>query len=249
MLVVETIAKIRRAFFVQEKSIKLICRELRVSRKVVRKVIRSEATEFRYERGTQPLPKIGPWRERLDTLLLANERKPPRERLTLIRVFEELRRLGYEGSYDAVRRYAGAWRRERGAALAEAYVPLSFAPGEAYQFDWSHEIVVMNGVTVTVKVAHLRLCHSRMLFVRAYPRETQEMVFDARAAKPRIQDGSVDLRPAAGVCLFQGNLHPRHLRQYAPARGRVASRRRWRRCLSARTGTSTAASCRCVAII
>src|SRR5512134_3104717 len=179
MLVVETIAKIRRAFLVQKKPIKAICRELRVSRKVVRKVIRSEATEFRYERGTQPLPKLGPWREQLEAFLLANEQKAPRERLTLIRVFEELRRLGYEGSYDAVRRYARVWRRARGAALAEAYVPLSFAPGEAYQFDWSHEIVVMNGVTVTVKVAHVRLCHSRMLFVRAYPRETQEMVFDA----------------------------------------------------------------------
>ena len=59
------------------------------------------------------------------------------------------------------------------------YVPLSFAPGEAYQFDWSHEIVLINGTTMTVKVAHVRLCHSRMLFVRAYPRETQEMVFDA----------------------------------------------------------------------
>ena len=58
-------------------------------------------------------------------------------------------------------------------------MPLSFAPGEAYQFDWSHEIVVMDGVTTTVKVAHVRLCHSRMMLVRAYPRETQEMVFDA----------------------------------------------------------------------
>jgi transposase len=163
MLVVETIAKIRRAFFVQEKPIKVICRELRVSRKVVRKVIRSEAREFRYKRSTQPLPKIGPWRERLEGLLLANELKAPRERLTLIRVFEELSRLGYAGSYEAVRRYAKAWRRERGTAVAQAYVPLSFAPGEAYQFDWSH----------------VRLCHSRMLFVRAYPRETQEMVFDA----------------------------------------------------------------------
>ena len=55
----------------------------------------------------------------------------------------------------------------------------SFAPGEAYQFDWSHEMVVINGTTMTVKVAHVRLCHSRMMFVRAYPRETQEMVFDA----------------------------------------------------------------------
>ena len=97
MLIVETIARIRRAFFVQGKSIKLICRELRVSRKVVRKVIRSEATEFRYERGAQPLPKIGPWRDKLDQLLLANEGKASRERLTLIRLFEELRGLGYDG--------------------------------------------------------------------------------------------------------------------------------------------------------
>ena len=91
MLIVETIAKIRRAFFVQGKPIKAICRELRVSRKVVRKVIRSEATEFRYEREAQPLPKIGPWRDQLDQLLLTNEGKASRERLTLIRLFEEPR--------------------------------------------------------------------------------------------------------------------------------------------------------------
>jgi transposase len=179
MLLVETIAKIRRAFFVQGKSIKAICRELGVSRKVVRKVIRSEATEFRYEREAQPLPKIGPWRDKLDQLLLANEGKASRERLTLIRLFEELRGLGYDGGYDSVRRYARQWNKERGASTAAAYVPLTFEPGEAYQFDWSHEVVVLSGVTVIVKAAHVRLCHSRMLFVRAYPRETQEMVFDA----------------------------------------------------------------------
>ncbi len=179
MLVVETIAKIRRAYFSLGKSIKEICRDLRVSRKVVRKVIRSNATEFHYERSTQPLPKIGPWRERLDSLLLENQGKPARERLTLVRLFEELSAFGYSGSYAAVRRYALVWRKEHGAALTQAYVPLTFAPGEAYQFDWSHEIVVLNGVTTTVKAAHVRLCHSRMMFVRAYPRETQEMVFDA----------------------------------------------------------------------
>jgi len=179
MLVVETIAKIRRAYFAQEMTIKAICRDLHVSRKVVRKVIRSDATEFHYERDSQPQPKIGPWRDQLDSLLLENEGKSARERLTLIRVFEELRGLGYVGGYDAVRRHANSWRKQRGQALAQAYVPLSFAPGEAYQFDWSHEIVVLDGVTVTVKVAHVRLCHSRMPFVRAYPRETQEMVFDA----------------------------------------------------------------------
>jgi transposase len=179
MFVVETIARIRRAYFVQGKAIKAICRELRVSRKVVRKVLRSAATEFHYEREQQPMPRLGAWRGALDDLLAANEAKPSRERLTLVRVFEALRGLGYEGGYDAVPRYARGWRREQSSASADAYVPLSFAPGEAYQFDWSHEVVLINGTTVTVKVAHLRLCHSRMLFVRAYPRETQEMVFDA----------------------------------------------------------------------
>jgi transposase len=179
MLVVETIAKTRRAFFGQGKAIKAIYRELGLSRKVVRKVIRSGATEFHYEREHQPLPKIGPWRERLDAMLLANAAKSAREQLTLTRIYEELRGAGYDGSYDAVRRYAKSWREERGAVTAEAFVPLSFAPGEAYQFDWNHEVLLLNGIAVTMKVAHVRLCHSRMLFVRAYPSEAQEMVFDA----------------------------------------------------------------------
>ena len=90
-----------------------------------------------------------------------------------------MRALGYGGGYDAVRRYAGAWAKANASTTASAFVPLSFAPGEAYQFDWSHEVALMDGVTTIVKVAHVRLCHSRMMFVRAYPRETQEMVFDA----------------------------------------------------------------------
>ena len=97
MLVVETIARIRRAHFVDGKPIKAICRELKISRKVVRKVLRSGETAFEYERSVQPLPKIGPFKEQLEELLASNAAKPGRERLTMIRVFEELRGLGYEG--------------------------------------------------------------------------------------------------------------------------------------------------------
>jgi transposase len=179
MLVVETVAKVRRLHFVQGLGIKAICRELGLSRKVVRKVLRSGATEFRYERTHQPMPKLGAWQAELDRLLEENVGRASRERLTLMRLFEALRGLGYEGGYDTVRRYARGWSQSQASASAAAFVPLSFAPGEAYQFDWSHEVVLIGGTTVTVKVAHVRLCHSRMLFVRAYPRETQEMVFDA----------------------------------------------------------------------
>jgi transposase len=179
MLVVETIGRIRREHLVKGKSIREIARDLKISRNTVRKVLRSGETGFSYEREVQPRPKLGPWKADLDRMLMANTVSAARDRLTLIRIFEELRASGYEGGYDAVRRYARTWSRDHAGQAAQAYVPLSFAPGEAYQFDWSHEVVVMNGVTTIVKVAHMRLCHSRMMFVRAYPRETQEMVFDA----------------------------------------------------------------------
>jgi transposase len=179
MLTVETIGRIRREHFLKGKTIKEIARDLKVSRNTVRRVLRSGATSFEYEREVQPRPKLGRWTVELDELLTSNAAKAAREQLTLIRVFEELRGRGYDGGYDAVRRYARRWAKERGQSTAAAYVPLSFAPGEAYQFDWSHEVVLLSGVTVIVKAAHVRLCHSRMMFVRVYPRETQEMVFDA----------------------------------------------------------------------
>jgi transposase len=179
MLTVETIGRVRRERLAKGKTIREIARDLKLSRNTVRKILRSGETSFSYERTVQPRPKLGQWTAVLDELLEANAAKPAREQLTLIRLFEELRRRGYEGGYDAVRRYARRWAKERGQSTAAAYVPLFFAPGEAFQFDWSHEVVVLSGVTVIVKVAHVRLCHGRMPFVRAYPRETQEMVFDA----------------------------------------------------------------------
>jgi len=142
-------------------------------------VLRLGETEFSYEREIQPRPKLGAWTETLDRRLSANDRLSSRERLDLVRIFEDLRAEGFEGGYDTVRRYAQARLRKRGTGSSDAYIPLSFAPGEAYQFDWSTEIVVLRGITTAVQVAQVRLCHSRMPFVRAYPRQSQEMVFDA----------------------------------------------------------------------
>lgn len=147
---VDTIARVRRAFYVHGWSVKKIVRELHVSRNTVRKILRSDETDFSYERSRQPLPRIGPWQGQLEQFLSSNASKASRERLTLIRIFEELQALGYEGGYDAVRRFARTWSKTRGAVTAEAYVPLYYAPGEAYQFDWSHEVVLISGVTVTV---------------------------------------------------------------------------------------------------
>jgi transposase len=184
MLKVDKIALIRRAFFVDGKKIKEIVREQAVSRKVVRKIIRSGETEFVYRRRAQPRPQLGTYTERLEVLLGENAARSRRERLTLQRIADLLKAEGCPAGYDAVRRHARHWQaRHQPAATAPAgggaFVPLVFPPGDAYQFDWSHEDVVLGGATVRVKVAHVRLCHSRNFYLRAYLREGQEMVFDA----------------------------------------------------------------------
>ena len=119
MLIVETIGRIRREHLVRGKSIKEIARDLRISRNTVRKIPRSGETSFSYEREVQPRPRPGLWKAQLDRMLTENVGKAARERLTLIRLFEELRTLGYDGGYDAVRRYARRWSREHQSATAQ----------------------------------------------------------------------------------------------------------------------------------
>jgi transposase len=195
MLVVETVVRVRRER-AGGKSISAIARDLRLSRRVVRKAVNAPEGAFSYHRTVQPLPRIGPFQERLDALLAENEVRPRRDRLRMTRIHDLLLREGFEGSYDAVRRYASRWKaalRKDAGDGAPAFIPLLFQPGEAYQFYWSHEDVEIAGLPVRVKVAHMRLCASRAVYVRAYPRETQEMVFDAHA-RGFVFFGGVPLR-------------------------------------------------------
>jgi transposase len=168
MIGVDLIGQIRRAYFEQQRPIKEIVRLLSVSRATVRKVVRGQETEFRYERSVQPVPKRGEWIEVLTGILEAEARLPRRDRRSTQRLFEELRGRGYDGAHDSVHRFVKAWRDERARAPAQAFVPMSFAPGEAYQFEWSHETITLQGLPVTIKAARMKLSHSRMPFVRAY---------------------------------------------------------------------------------
>jgi len=188
---VETIGKVRRDHHVHKKGIKEIARSRGLSRNTVRKILRGEETSFCYGRSQQPQPRLGGFVAQLEALLAENEGKGRRDRLTVARMFDLLREAGYTGGYDAVRRYAGRWKASRaGKGSGQVFIPLWFAPGEAYQFDWSHEVVVLGGATTTVKVAHVRLCYSRMYLAIAYPRETQEMVFDAHERAFRYFGGA-----------------------------------------------------------
>ena len=157
-----TIGMVRRYYLVEKKSIKEICRVLNPSREPVRKIVRSETTAFTYERQVQPYPKLGPWITRLDKLLEENEELPRKQRRRMTRIRDQPVREGYDGGYDSIRRHARTWRIRHDKNKAAAFIPLILDPGEACQFDWSEEKLLMGGSLVTVQVAHVKLSHSRM---------------------------------------------------------------------------------------
>ena len=112
---VDTIARVRREFFVRGRTIKEICpRAARLAEHGAQDPaqrgdgvrVRAERSAAAEDRARGGRSSIGSWRR--------TQAGRGRERLTLIRVFEELRGLGYEGGYDAVRRYARSWAARAG---------------------------------------------------------------------------------------------------------------------------------------
>jgi transposase len=122
---------------------------------------------------------MGPWAARLLELLREDAGKPLRERRNGQRLYDTLAEEGFTGSYPTLQRAVRIWKVERERDGGRVFIPLVFAPGEAYQLDWSYETVELGGQVQPVKVAHLRLAHSRVFLAVAYLREAQEMVFDA----------------------------------------------------------------------
>ena len=130
------------------------------------------------------MPKL-PWVDELS----ASWRPTRRRRAGIVCLccgfMKTLRLWAMAAATNAVRRYARTWRRRwRLLSPSQGFVPLSFDPGEAYQFDWSHEYARLSGVTTKVKAAHMRLCYSRMQLVQIFPRESQEIVRGARTCLP-----------------------------------------------------------------
>jgi transposase len=190
MLIVESIKKVRLAYHRDHKSIRAIARDFNLSRNTIRKIIRTDAIEFTYERKVQPKPRLEAFKEQLAKLLTEDSCKPVKHRRSALLLFEQLQREGFTGGYDSVRRYVQKWRKTDGGKEAKAFIPLSFAPGEALQFDWSYEQIELGGVNVKIKVAQFRLCHSRMPFCIAYTRETLEMLLDAHVKAFAFYGGS-----------------------------------------------------------
>ena len=185
----ETIGKIRRWHRIDKLSISQIARRLGASRNTVKKYLKSNVTAPKYAPRPKRFPVMGPWAARLLELLREDAGKPLRERRNGQRLYDTLAEEGFTGSYPTLQRAVRVWKVERERDGGRVFIPLVFAPGEAYQFDWSYETVELGGQVQPVKVAHLRLGHSRVFLAVAYLREAQEMVFDAHWRAFRLWGG------------------------------------------------------------
>lgn len=176
----ELLGRIRRMFYRDGLSRSEIARRTGISRNTIKKwLVAPAATAPKYRRSSPP-GKLSPFKAQLRQALEVDARRPKRDRRTGLALMVELKAQGYTGGYTAVTDFIRAWRESVGANVStRAFVPLKFELGEAFQFDWSEEGLVIGGVWRKIQVAHLKLCASRAFVLVAYPSQGHEMLFDA----------------------------------------------------------------------
>ncbi len=178
MISMEMMGKIRRMYFRDQLSLHEIAKRTGLSRNTIRKWIRApEATQPVYQRRAV-FNKLNPFHATLERALKADALRPKSQRRTAKALLTQIRADGYEGGYSQLTAFIRAWRGQQGKSL-RAFVPLSFALGEAFQFDWSEEGLLIGGIYRRMQVAHLKLCASRAFWLVAYPSQGHEMLFDA----------------------------------------------------------------------
>jgi transposase len=176
MIKVDERERIRRAYFLEGKSIRGIAREMGHSRTTVKRAIESAEEETYTLREPREAPVLGPYVARIDELLAKNEHLPPKQRYTGYKIYEDIYDRGYRGSESGVRRYIGLQRRE--TKKRKVYMPLEFDKGTDGQVDWGEAQAIIAGVKQTVQLFLMRLCYSRKLFVQSFPTQRREAFFE-----------------------------------------------------------------------
>jgi transposase len=151
---VDKIKEVRLLKYVNGLPIKEIVRRTKLARNTVRKILRSNNTEFTYQRNEQNRPVTGQIYETIEMWLEEDSSKPKKYRRTAWRMYEILKyEHGYDGSYESV---AGCVRKAKKSLKLnkpKAYIPLSFSPGDAFQFDWGEIMVYIGKDLVTLQLA------------------------------------------------------------------------------------------------
>src|SRR3989442_10848856 len=172
MIIMEDREAIRRAYYIEKKSIRQIAREQHHSRRTVAKAIKETEPRLYQQNTSRPAPVLGSFHNRVNELLTQNKTLPSKQRYTVHKIYEILVAEGYQGSESHLRRYVAGWRRQH--QQPHLYLPLDYEPGQDAQVDWGEAIAVIGGVRQTVQVFVMRLCYSRRTFVMTFPSQNQE---------------------------------------------------------------------------
>lgn len=185
---------IRRMALREKLSVREISRRTGLSRNTIAKYLSAGTIEPTFTVPERP-SKLDPFADKLAGWLKTEAGRSRKQRRTLKQLHADLMGLGFTGSYGRVAAFARKWRAEQQTAGRGIFVPLSFRPGEAFQFDWSEDYAVIGGERTKLQVAHIKLAHSRAFLVRAYLLQTHEMLFDAHWHGFRVFGGV----PARGI--------------------------------------------------
>lgn len=181
MITMEMLGKIRRMHLRDKLSLHEIAKRTGLARNTIRAWLRQPDPKAapKYQRRAVA-QKLDPFQDSIIQALKADAHRPRHERRTAKALLTQIRAAGYTGCYAQLTKFIREWREQEGKA-PKAFVPLRFDLGDAFQFDWSEEGLVIGGVYRKLQVAHLKLCASRAFWLVAYPSQGHEMLFDAHA--------------------------------------------------------------------
>jgi transposase len=179
MLKVDQYEYIRTALRVYGKKIKAIARETGHSKNTVKKILRGEYSGYK-PRQQQPFPVLGPYVGVIDRWLDADKARPRKQRHTAVRIFHRLQQEhDFPGAETTVRRYVREARLRLGVGkITEAYVPCDPVLGQEAEVDWGSCVAVLDGEQTALKLFCMRSKGSGKHFVRCFPCERQQALFE-----------------------------------------------------------------------
>ena len=191
MITMELLGKIRRMHVRDKMSVRAIAKRTGLSRNTLQKWLAAseEVAAPKYIRA-KTFGKLAAFADELEQSLKADALRPKQDRRTGRALFAQIKSRGYAGGYTRVTDFIRAWRASAGKDV-KAFVPLKFDLGEAFQFDWSEEGLVVGGIYRRMQVSHMKLCASRAFWLVAYPSQGHEMLFDAHNESYRFRHSTM----------------------------------------------------------
>ena len=162
----DMLGKVRRMRMRDSISISAIAKRTGLARNTIKKWLKAPGSVVPKYLRAKDLRKISSFEPVLLQALKADQLRHKDSRRTARALFVQITAQGYRGGYSGVTDFVRAWR-EQGGKAPKAFVPLFFENGEAFQFDWSEEGLLVGGLFYKVQVSHMKLCASRAFWLVA----------------------------------------------------------------------------------